>query len=77
MDLRPCRFSVENFSALAGLEVKLGQTWSQHGPNMVPENRHSIEMVLRPFGFSVENFSALAGLEVKLGQTWSQHGPEN
>ena len=77
MGLRPCRSSVENFSALAGLEVKLGQIWSQHGPDMVPKNRHSIEMVLRPFGFSVENFSALAGLEVKLGQTWSQHGPEN
>ena len=77
MGLRQLRFSVENFMALAGLEVKLGQTWSQHGPDMVPKNRHSIEMVLRPFGFSVENFSALAGLEVKLGQTWSQHGPEN
>ena len=77
MGLRPFRFSVENFSALAGLEVKLGHTRSQHGPDMVPKNRHSIEMVLRPFGFSVETFSALAGLEVKLGQTWSQHGPEN
>ena len=76
MVLRPCRFSVENFSALAGLEVKLGQTWSLHGPNMVPENRHSIEMVLRLFGVSVENFSALAGLEVKLGQTLSQHDPK-
>ena len=76
MGLRPCRFSVENFSALAGLEVKLGHTWPQHGPGMVPKNRHSIEVVLRPFGFSVENFSALAGLEVKLGQTWSQHDPD-
>ena len=64
MFLGPFGFSVKNFSALAGLEVKLGQTWSQHGPDMVPKNRHSIEMVLRPFEFSVETFSALAGLEV-------------
>ena len=76
MVLKPCRFSVENFSALAGLGVKLGQTWAQHGPDMVRKNRHSIEMDLRPFRFSVENFSAQAGLEVKLGQSWSQHGPE-
>ena len=76
MVLRPCRFSVENLSALAGLEGKLGLTWSQHGPDMVPKNRHSIKMVLRPCIFSVKNFSALAGLEVKLGQTWSQHGPD-
>ena len=75
MVLRPFGFSVENFSALAGLEVKLGQTWSQHGPDMVPKNTHSIEIVLRPFGFSIENFSALAGPEVTLGQTWSQQGP--
>ena len=47
MVLRPFGFSVENFSALAGLEVKLGQTRSQHGPDMVPKNRHSIEKVLR------------------------------
>ena len=76
MGLRQFRFSVENFSALAGLEVKLGQTWAKHGPNMFPKNRHNVEMFLRPLGFSVKNFSALAGLEVKLGQTWSQHGPE-
>ena len=37
MVLIPFKFSVENFSALAGLEVKLGQTWSQHGPDMVPK----------------------------------------
>ena len=37
MVLRPLRFSVKNFSALAGLEVKLGQTWSQNGPDMVPK----------------------------------------
>ena len=77
MVLRPFGFGVEKFSALAGLEVKVGQTGSEHGPDMVPKNTHSIEMVLRPCRFSVENFSALAGLEVKLGQTWSQHGPEN
>ena len=71
LPLRLLRF--ENFSALPALEVEPGQTWSQHGPDMVPKNRHSIEMVLRPFGFSVENFSALAVLGVKLGQTWSQH----
>ena len=75
MVLRPFGFSVKNFSALAGLEVKLGQTWSQHRPDMVPKKRHSVEIVLRPFGFSVKNFSALASLKVKLGQTWSPHGP--
>ena len=37
MVLRPFVFSVKNFSALAGPEVKLGQTWSQHGPDMVPK----------------------------------------
>ena len=37
--LRPCLLNLENFSALAGLEVRLGQTWSQHGPNMVPNDR--------------------------------------
>ena len=77
MGLRPFRFSVENFSALVGLEVKLGQIWSKHGPDMVPKNTHSKEMVLRPCRFSVENFIALAGLEVKLGQIWSQHSPNN
>ena len=76
MVLRPFGFSVENVSALAVLGVKLGQTWSHHGPDMVPKNRHSIEIVLRPCRFSVKNCNALAGLEVKLGQTWSQHGPE-
>ena len=34
MGLRPFRFSVENFFVLAGLEVKLGQAWSLHGPHM-------------------------------------------
>ena len=32
--LRPCIFSFENFSALAGLEVELGQTWSPYGSYM-------------------------------------------
>ena len=32
--LRPFLGSLEHFSALAGLEVRLGQTWSPHGPNM-------------------------------------------
>ena len=76
MGLRPFRLSIENVIARAGLKVKLGQTWSQNGPDMVPKNGLPIEMVLRPFGFSVENFSAPASLEVKLGQTWSQHGPD-
>ena len=75
MTLRPCRFSFENFSALAGLEVKLGQTWSPHGPDMVLKSRHSVEIGLRPCLLSLENFSALAGLKVRLGQTWSLHGP--
>ena len=68
MFLRPLGFSVKNFSALAGLEVKLGQTWSQHGPDMVLKI-NTIEMVRRPCRFTVENFSALDGLELKLGQT--------
>ena len=38
MGLRPCRFSVENVNALAGLEVKPGHTWTQNGTDMVPEN---------------------------------------
>ena len=75
MVLRPFGFSVEHFSALAGLEVKLGQTWSQNGPDMVPKNRHSIEMGLRSCRSSVENFSDIAGMEVQLGQTWSPLGP--
>ena len=58
------------------MEVKLGQTWSKHGPDMVPKNRQYIEMGLRPFRFSVESFIALAGLEVKLGQAWSYLGSE-
>ena len=75
MVLRPFGVSVENFSALAGLEVKLVQTWSQHVPDMVPKKLRSIKMGLRPCRSSVENFSALAGLEVKLSQTWFPHGP--
>ena len=42
--LRSFRFSVENFSDLAGLEVKLGQTWSQHGPDMVLKKKDSLGM---------------------------------
>ena len=58
------------FSAVAGLEAKLGQTWSQHGPEKKNLHGYSIKLLR----FSVGNFNALAGLEVKLGQTWSQHG---
>ena len=43
---------------------------SQHGPDMVPKSRHSIQMLVRPYLPSLENFRALVGLEVKLGQTW-------
>ena len=39
MGLRPFRLSVENFSDLAGLEVKLGQTWSQNSPDMVTKSK--------------------------------------
>ena len=46
MVLRSFRFSAENFSALAGLEVKLGQAWSPHCPDMVLMSRHSVELVL-------------------------------
>ena len=73
--LSPSWLNFVNVIALAGLEVKLGQTWSQQGPCMVPKNRNSMEMVLSPYGFSVENFSALAGLEVNLSQTWFLYGP--
>ena len=38
MGLRQFIFSVENFSALASVEVKLAQTWSQQGPDMIPNN---------------------------------------
>ena len=72
MVLRQCRSSVENISALAGWEVKIGQARSNHGPEKI----HTMEMSLRPFRFSVDNFSALASLEVKLGQTWFQHSPD-
>ena len=75
MGLRQCRYSVENFSALAGLKVKLGQTWSPHGPDMVPIRTQSVDIGLRPCLLSLENLSALAGLEERLGQTWSLHGP--
>ena len=58
-----------NFRALAGQGVNTGQTLSQHGPDMVPKSRHSIQILLRPYLPSLENFRALVGLEVKLGQT--------
>ena len=76
MGLRPLRLSVENFNALAGLEEKLDQAWSQHGLYMVSKHKNSIDIGLGPCWLSLENFSALAGLEVKLGQTWPQHGPD-
>ena len=75
MSFRPCRSSVENFSALVGLEEKLGHTWSPHGPHIVLMSRHSVDIGLRPYSLSLENFSALACLEVRLGQIWSRHGP--
>ena len=48
MGLRPYRPSVENFSALAGLKVKLVQTWSKHGSDMVLKSRHLVDIGLRP-----------------------------
>ena len=66
--------SLENLRALAGLEVKLGQTWSQYGPDMVPNSIGSMDIDLRPCSLSIKYVIALAGLEVKLGQTWSQQG---
>ena len=33
--LRPYWPSLSHFRALFGLDIKLGQTWSQHGPKMV------------------------------------------
>ena len=44
MIIRPCLFSLKQFNILAGLEVQLGQTWSQHGPDMVLNNRDSMVM---------------------------------
>ena len=76
MDLGPYWLNLENFNALAGLEEKLDQAWSQHGPYMVSKHKNSIDIGLRPCWLSLEKFSALAGLEVKLGQTWPQHGPD-
>ena len=32
--LRPFRLILENISTVAGLDIRLGQTWSLHGPNM-------------------------------------------
>ena len=54
--------SLENLRALAGLEVKLFQTWSQHGPDMVPKIGNSIHIVVRPRKLSFENFRALVHL---------------
>ena len=52
ISLRPCLLSVENFSALACLEVKLSQTWTPYGPNMVLtwslKSRHSVDIGFRP-----------------------------
>ena len=76
MSFRPCRSSVENFSALVCLEEKLGHTWSPYGPHIVLMSRHSVDIGLRPYLLSLENFRALAGLEVRLGQTWYQYGPD-
>ena len=57
MGLRPCRSSVENFRALAGLEVKLGQSWSKNGPYMVPNNSTLQGTVLLVFhGFTFKSF---------------------
>ena len=74
--IRPCWLRVENISVQPGLKVKIGQTWSQHGPDMVPNNRDSMAIDLRWCYLSLKNCIALAGLEVKLGQTCSQHGPD-
>ena len=68
----PCWLSPQTFRSLAGLEVKLGQTLSQHGPDMVPQSGHCIEMFSRPYLGSVEDVRALAGLELKLDQPWSK-----
>merc|ERR1711954_560740 len=62
----------QNFRALAGQEVNIGQALSQHGPDMVLKSRHFIEMLLRPYLPGLENFRALASLKGKLGQTWSK-----
>ena len=71
---RPNWLSLENCSALSGLEVKLGQIWSQHGPDMVLKSKNSVDIGLRSCWLSLNNCKALSGLEVKLGQTWSQDG---
>ena len=43
---KPCWLSLQNISDLAGLEMKLSQTWSKHEPNMVPQIRYFIDSTL-------------------------------
>ena len=71
VDLTKFWFSLENFRALSVLEARLGLSWSHHDPDMVPENRHSKEIILGSSWVSLENLRIL----VKLDQTWSKHGP--
>ena len=59
--LRPCLLSLEKFSALAGLEVKLGQTWSENGPDMVQKIHTPWRWFLDHVDL-VLNYSAVAGL---------------
>ena len=50
IDFRQCLLNLDNVCSLAGLEVKLGQTWSPHGPNMAltcsQKSRPSLDMTL-------------------------------
>ena len=52
MFLRPYLPFLENFRALAGLEVKLGQTWSKHGTNMALTWS---QKVYTPYSYALNN----------------------
>ena len=74
----PCWLSLEHFSGLAGMKVKL----VKQCPIMVLTFspwilRQLIDMGLRPCWLSFRNFNAIAGFKVQLGQTWSRHRPQN
>ena len=54
--------SIENFRALAALEVKLGQTWSKHGLNMALTRSQE---VYTPYSYALnQNESVLKILEL-------------
>ena len=47
VSIGPCCLSVENFKAVAKLNVEVGHTQSRHGPRVVQKIMHSFGMPLR------------------------------